>query len=259
MPYPFLEDRKRKGRFFLLYTEYFEVLAHDVDPTEVIRPSALQKYLQETANHQMRDCKPSYNELYSEGKAFLLSRIAVECFRPIRQYEQLTVQSWPCPSRGATFPRCYQVRCGEEVVAQASSLWGLLDLHTRKLLRSDSVDLSSYAFGEPLAVDSLRFRLPDLPLTEVGNHTTTYAEIDCNRHMNNTNYPDLLMNHLPDPEAQVVCGFSIHYQSEAPYGERLTVQRSEAIEENEQTVYYFRTLRENGEGNIAARVVVQSR
>ncbi len=57
------------------YTEKYKVTSHDVDVNNNMKPSLVLRYMQETANHQMRDRKPSYYDLFFAGKSFIITRI----------------------------------------------------------------------------------------------------------------------------------------------------------------------------------------
>ena len=236
-----------------MYTEHFEVSSHDVDPNGIIRPSSVLRYMQEAANHQMRDEKPSYMDLFNEGKAFLLSRIAVHTFEPLHQYDHIDVVNWPADGRGATFYRCYRIECNGHPIAQGLGIWALVDTHTHRLYRVGEVSFPNYTTGDLVQVEGLRFRLPE-ELERVGTHTVCYHETDCNRHLNNTNYPDLLLDVLPERDTHYISDFSIHFIAEAPLGEELTFYRSPAIATAAGLCRYFRTERADGSANIEAMV-----
>ena len=75
----------------------------------------------------------------------------------------------------------------------------------------------------------LRFRVPsDLTFETVGHRTIAFSDIDYNMHMNNTKYPDMLCDFLPDPAHTRVIGVSLAYRKEAAYGDTLTVERAVA-------------------------------
>jgi medium-chain acyl-[acyl-carrier-protein] hydrolase len=234
-----------------MYTEQFEVYSHDVDARGIARPSSILRYMQEAANHQMRDEKPSYAELFREGKAFLLSRIAVETFSPLMQYDKLIVSNWPAGGKGATFYRCYRIERAGQCVARGLGVWALVDTRTRRLYRVGEVSFPNYTQGALVPVDGLRFRLPE-EMEAAGAHEVAYHETDLNRHLNNTHYPDLLLDCLPERDTHYVAGFSIHFLAEAPLGERLTVYRSAALEGPDGLTRYFRTERASGGENVEA-------
>ena len=58
------------------YEEKYTINSFDVDENNNIRPTNLINYLQETADHHMRDRKPSYYDFFYEGKAFVVIRMS---------------------------------------------------------------------------------------------------------------------------------------------------------------------------------------
>ncbi len=224
------------------YSEKYFVMYHDVAPNGEIKPSALMRFMQETANHHMRDSKPSYDELYGQGKVFILSRMNIEIRFPLRRYDQIEVDTWPT-SKGVTFLRSYQIRRGEELAARATGTWALVDINTKRFFRANEVDLSSY-HEEPPLTDTLdkRVVIPDgAKMSYAGSHTVAFTETDLNGHMNNTYYPDILVNFIPEIEKYAMKGMTLQYMSEAKLGAKLDVYVSEPIFEN-GTKIYLRTI-----------------
>lgn len=240
----------------MYYTEHFEVSSHDVDARGIVRPACVLRYMQETANHQMRDKKPSYMDLFNDGKAFLLSRMAVKTHRAMYSYDRIDVMSWPVESRGATFNRCYRIERAGELIAEGQAIWALVDVNTHHLYRVTDVDLSNYEHGPLVPVEGLRFQLPD-ELTQVGQHTVTYHETDMNGHLNNTFYPEILLDHLPQYDERTLADFSIHFRAEAKRNETLTIFRSEPMDTPDGQRLFFRTQRTDGSANIDAQVTLR--
>ena len=239
----------------MIFTEERTVESLDTNSNDIIRPSALVRFMQECANHNMRACRPTYEELFAQGYAFILSRIAVKCYDVIHPYDSLTVQTWPCHGRGVTFPRSYRIFRDGKIVAEGDSIWALLDVNNRKLLKNDEIDMSNYTFDEPINLP-LRFRIPtDTEFVNAGKHTVDYSEIDCNMHMNNTNYPDMLCNRIPDIDKKTVREFTISFVSEAPYKSELDINIGTNTEES--GICYFRTT-VGDKVNIEARIVTES-
>lgn len=226
-----------------MYTQKYNTLNHDADINGILRPTAIQRYMQETAHRQLRDCGPSYEELWQSGKAFILSRMVVNMIRPIRQYEDIEVTTWPCDSdRGVAFNRCYTISVNGEEVARGLGVWALVDIPTKKLLRVNEVDLSSCEAGPLHSVEGLRFRMPKDGMTEAGKYTVTYNLVDCNMHMNNTNYPDMFYSLIPDIERRWVMDMSVTYKAEAPLGAELVIYRSQPqCNDDGSITYYFRS------------------
>ena len=235
------------------WTEEYKVMYHDTNSNEVVGISRIFKYLQECATGQMRAQRPSYNELLNQNKAFILSGIRVNVYEPLYYGEDIQVSSWACPPRGFTFPRCYSIHRGSDIVCEASSTWALVDTVGKRLIRASDVTLN-YSEDTPLELDEpIRFRIPsELPLSLVGEYTIRYTDTDINMHMNNTNYPDMLFNALPNPQDKLVRSIAISYQNEAKVGDCLKLYMGKM-----DGKYYMRSVHEDGRVNVEAEITVE--
>lgn len=228
--------------------ESYRVNSHDVDANGIVRASAMLRYHQETANLQLEGCHPTPKELLDAGLAFILSRITMTLKAPVHSFEPLEVETWGCPSHGATYNRCGRISRNGEIVAEVSSVWGLLSSTDKRILRVGEVEMG-FDTEPPIDIGlPIRFRPPhELELRELGKRTVTYGDIDSNIHMNNTNYPDMLCGFLPSMQGVRVSEMSLNFLGEAHLGETITVFGATAGEYN-----YFRTIRENGSIGVEA-------
>ena len=235
------------------WTENFRVNSHDCDENGRVRPSLILRYMQEAANLQLRTLGPTREELVSEDRAFILSRINISIYGELHAYEDITVRSWACESHGATFNRCYDIRRGDELIAEAASVWGLIGISDRRIYRVDDISLG-FDTDEPLELDApKRLRIPkELNLALVGERTVVYSDIDANRHMNNTNYPDMLCCYIPDVQNKKVLSVSINFAAEAKQDEQLKIYMAET-----DGSYYFRTVRSDGATNTEAVIMAE--
>ena len=219
---------------------------HDVDYNGVVRASALMEYIHNAAQTQLTLNGMSYEELRGMKRAFILSRIKMEFTDAPRGYEPLTAISYPCESRAFSFLRCYALERDGVVIGRAASIWALVDTESRALVPVSKFDLDLELMPHnDMSLD--RIVMPK-SITEVGTYTVNYGSTDQNRHMNNTHYPDMYANFLP-LEGRRVRTMSIQYVNEAPAGQTLTVHRA-----YEDGVFYFKTLREDGQINTLATV-----
>lgn len=237
------------------WNENFIINTHDTDANGIVRASHTMKYMQETANLQMWNMKPSYEELHQRGMAFVLSRIRISMYQPLRAHENITVSSWPCESKGVAFNRCYQILRDGIIIAEAVSVWALASIEDKKLYRVSDIDFD-YGTDEMLELDlPARFRIPnDIRLSLMGEKTVEYSDIDVNMHMNNTIYPDLICNYIPKSEMlkSRVISLAINYNAEAKIGEPLKIYSAES-----DGIYYFRTQKQDGTVNIEAEVMLE--
>lgn len=238
----------------MIFAQNYQVHEYETDAGHLARPSSILRYLMETASLQGETVGPSHDELRKAGRAFYVSRMYLRILRPVRRWEEVTAETWPCESRGVSFRRCFRLRSGEEILAEADSVWALVDRINGKICRV--TDLSGGylegPFDEPLGDGkSMHLVIPqEAPLAQTGVFTVGYPVVDANRHMNNCAYADLLCSFLP-MEGKRVAECCLHFCAEAPEGEELTV--CYAPDGSGGTL--FRTLRKDGTVNLEARIV----
>ncbi len=230
------------------FTQQYTVKWHDTDATRKMRPSMYLVYMQETANLQLKEFGIPLDTLRDErGLAFLLSRMTVRIEQPLYAYDNIEVQTWICESRGLHFGRCYCILREGQVIAEAYSDWGLMDLKAKRLLRSGEFDYG-FSAEPPLPAEfSQRVHYPSQELMEqVGVRKIVYSDIDYNGHMNNTRYPDLLCDFTPHMERRRVTGFSLSFLHEAALDHTLKVYRSEYHDlQSNADRFMFRTVDES--------------
>ena len=145
----------------------------------------------------------------------------MEFYEPIRAYEPLTAISYPCESRAFSFLRCYALERDGAVVGRAASIWALVDIESRALVPVTGIDMDLELLPHnDMSID--RIVMPK-SITEVGTYTVNYADTDQNRHMNNTHYPDMLCDFVPEMRTNRATGMVISYRHEAAFGHTLRV------------------------------------
>ena len=223
-----------------------DVDVHDVDFNGIAKTSSIMKYIQTAAQCQLTEGGMSYDNLKNNKRAFILSRVKLEVLKPLRAYAPITAVTYPCESRGYSFLRCYRLESDGEVVAMAIAMWALIDTESRALVK-----VSDFNLGLPtLPQNGLILGAMKLPseMVDVGGYGVHYGDVDQNRHMNNTKYPDMYSNFLP-LNGKMIRSITINYSAEAQIGEKLRVQRGE-----EKGLYYFRTVRSDGKVNSEAQI-----
>lgn len=238
------------------WTENYEIRYHDTHSNEIVGISNIFKLLQESAMRQMRDCRPSYQDLVNQGKALILSSMRVEMYSPVYPYENISVKTWAGNNnKGFSTIRSYQMYRGEELIGESASAWALVSIADKKLLRISEVDFTNYEGEEPLVLEGpMRVRIPsEVKMNLVGEYTVRYSDIDINNHMNNTNYPDMIFNCLPKPENKLVKSISITYLKEAKIGDNLKIYMAYT-----DGKYFFRSIHEDGSVNVEGEIIVEN-
>lgn len=214
------------------FSKHYTVKWHDTDLNRCATPSQLLTYMQETAGEHLKSLLMSMDEMRDRlGLAFLLSSISISIEKPLYADDEIDVETWTCESRGLAYNRCFEIWRNGESVARASSVWGLLELSTHRLLR---------ASGSPFASEHEAACVPDLPrrlrmlrteeMELVGERRIVYSDVDYNGHMNNTHYPNLLCDFASGIRHKRVSGMMLSFLHEATYGHTLRVWRLETEE-----------------------------
>ncbi|MBK5253469.1 MAG: hypothetical protein JJE03_03235 [Peptostreptococcaceae bacterium] len=245
------------------YSDKFSVTSHDIDYNNVIRPEQLQMYLQESADHQSRDEVIPCDELYKNGYSFILSRINIEIYKPIRKYDEITVNTWHIKGRAANYPRAYEIIKDDEVVVKAMSNWALIEVENKKLVKYNDYDMTKYSIDKPLEMElKERFRISkDLEMDKVDTFKVNLSDTDFNRHLNNTRYLKIIYDNIPDMENSFITSINLRYMKEAPIGSNIEIFRSKArepigIDSRADKVYTFYTL-VNGNNNLEAEIGIK--
>lgn len=234
----------------MIFSAPLTVDFHDTDLYARMRPSAVLKYMQEAANLHLNTYGPSMDELRAGGQAFLLSRIRMSIHRALPAYTPIEAQTWvSMDDHGYSFNRYHRIMANGAVAAEAMSVWALVDLDTHRPIR---VSEFTYNFTGDVPLDLAlprRIHFPAGP-DMVGERRVVYSDCDYNGHINNTHYPDLLCDFLPEGETRRVSDVVINFLGEAPLGDTLTVYRAADPERDGR--YLFRTRRADGSTNIEA-------
>ncbi len=231
--------------------EKYRINAHDADFNGLLTPTGYMKYLQDAAYCQMEDDGPSYDELFDRGLAFIISRIRLLFFAPVRAHETVTASTWSCGGHAASFIRCYSMEKDGIEIARGKSIWALYDFKANRLRRYGDIE-TNYAMDEEADVDMPRRPEFAGEPALLGTKAVFYSDVDQNRHMNNTRYADMLWNFLPDHENRRITSLDISYLNEAPLGCELEIYGGENADGDG---YVFKTFRrEDGKVNVLAKI-----
>lgn len=221
---------------------------HDTDADRIIRPSQLMVYLQETANLHMIHAGQSLDELRdTQGLAFILTRMSLEIHQHVGAHEDIQVRTWITHGKGCNYPRYFSMeRPDGSLIAQACSHWVLLDLNTHLPCRADAYRYN-YEPEEPLALTPpRRFTVPE-EMVCVGERRIVYSDLDYNGHMNNTRYPDMVCDFLPDGIVPSIRAMHFNYVKEGSAGATLRVMRGERVDTEGNRIFLVQTYNESNE------------
>ena len=235
------------------FTQHYTIKWHDTDANRQVRPSALVTYFQETANEHLIYLGVSLDKLRdTHGLAFILGGISVRVYEPLFAGDAIEVQTWVHGERGFRHNRCFSATRNGKIVAEATSQWALVNLQNGSLVKVEDMPFEM----EPdvaITISDLppRLRMPKISDMElVGKRRIVYSDIDYNGHMNNTRYPDMFCDFVPEICKNRVTGMVLSYRNGANFGHTLYVFRDKT-----ESGYLFCTQDEDG--SICTEALVQ--
>lgn len=207
------------------YGKEYEVGSYDIDVNDNMRASSILRFMEEAGDAQMRAAGFAYEDWFNSGKSFILTRMGVEVYDQIKKYDKILSKTWTCGAKGATLFRSYSLVREGKVMANSFSAWTVVDVDSGRIYRANEIDLSKYESDEPVELTIKdRFRLPsDLDYALMGTKKILPADVDKNLHMNNTNYPNMLTNLIPDILKKTVTSMNFRFMSEAPLDGELKI------------------------------------
>lgn len=208
------------------YSEIIRIPSYELDENRRLKISAVLKLMQEIAGRHLEQDGLSYEMMRKNGVVFLLTNVAVRIFRLPAYAEEVLGKTWFCETRRAQFVRCMRFTQGNEILFEAETLWVTADPEKHRILRP-----SEFQFGMPenntdtVTVSASRIVCPEtMEFTE--NREIRRTDIDCNGHVGNFVYADILVDAMP-PEIRPcdIAELHIAYQKEAFLGEILHISR----------------------------------
>ena len=236
------------------FTHDYTIRWHDTNANREITPSAVLTFMQETTNMHIQTMYPNLEYIRDMlHQAFILTKVYMRFYEPAYAYDKITVETWTgVESRGFTFYRSFAIKKGDVTIADALTTWCLIDTQDHKLLPVTKFE-NNFQDEESLKVDMPRkIKFPaDKELEFVGDRRIVYSDIDYNKHMNNTHYPNMLVDFLPSPEEYRVKELMLTFVKGSIYNETIRINR---VQDND--VFYFKAF--NSEDNIALEAFMKT-
>ena len=189
------------------FEKEYEVQYHEIDFKGRLLVTSLINYFADVATKHSEAIGGSLKYLKEKGIAWVLYKAC--SFKKFYAY------------------RTFHVMDEEgNVIAYANSLWILIDVSRRKILRITQDMYKMYGINgkSEYLIDIKKIKLPEKFSIEK-SFEVRYSDIDTNRHVNNVKYVDWIIETIP---LDIVLNYSIEnlnitYEKEAKYGEIITI------------------------------------
>ena len=174
----------------LLFGQSVTVQDEDFNESGNFKLSSLLYYVQEISGSHCAAFSCDWDSLAAKGMFWAVLRHRVVITRLPKKNETIRIETWPLPMTRVAYPRA--VRALDEqgqVLFEAMSLWVLMDQKTRAMILPGKSGVDVPGILRQLEIDPPA----SLPPQSHGKHTlwqVTQADLDKNRHVNNTVYLD---------------------------------------------------------------------
>lgn len=229
------------------------VNGYETDLNGIVSVTSILRYAQEAANLQHLHYGPTIEEVRGDGRAFILSRVALDYIAPIRVHDELEIITWLNNARGYGYSRYTQIKRNGSVCVNILCQWGVMDIESRRPIRVDEIKLGFDTDEDTIQMISpLRVKRPEGEMIKIAEHTVSYSDCDENIHLNNAVYPLIFCDQIPSMLGKTVSEFTINYHREARLGAKFDII---CVHDNGE--YVFKTVLDNGEIGAEAQMVIK--
>ncbi len=195
----------------------------EIDADGKLTPEKLIDYFQDCSTFQSEDMGIGIGPLREKNLAWILVYWRVEILRMPGLGEKVRIGTLPYEMKGGMGLRNFLMEtCDGERLANANSVWTLVDIGTMRPVRIPQEILEGYPLEERIDMqyDSRKIRIPKTSGIDGPQVVVQEYHLDTNRHMNNGQYVRIAAGCLP-PGVELKT-LRIEYRRQALLGDRIS-------------------------------------
>jgi len=227
------------------FTREIKITSFDADCRLNLRLSAALRFQQEAGDGHLSEGGLDHTVLRKKGLVFVISRAFVWVNRLPRYGETVRLTTWSRGIIGSQFFRCYRFTDMDGgILMDNMSAFAPVDPDSHKLLRPFAAEwlVLPHLRDRECGPQPEKIKLPE-KMPENAKRKIKFSDIDCNGHMNNAVYADIVCDHLPDSfYCRTVKSLTLNFKNEALWGDELVLAGCE-----EENAVYISGRYERGE------------
>ena len=246
-----------------LFKINYKIELSDVDFNKKLRVSGLFKLFQDIASMASDNLGFGIDTLKIKfGVAWVLMRIKVEVNKMPSLNEEILLETWPIEPSKIEFERDFLVRDSKgEIIARAVSTWAVIDLETRRLVKTERISIKYPEQILSRAIDGRMRKLKSSGQMEtVYKRVVGYSDIDFNGHVNNSKYVDFIMDcfDIEKHNKYTVKSIEVHFINEILPGNTITLNVD--LTSSASNIVYIEGINEkDGRTVFRAHLVIKER
>jgi len=211
------------------YTEKQIIAYYECDANNKIKISNIMRRAQQLCAMQMNYLQLEYEKLLESNMVFLLSKIGIIIYEMPYGNQRVTASTTPIGTEKAIFIRetNFEDENGKPLITIQTD-WLLADPATRRIIRPQSFfEKYSMPIGERKYQNNIcaqkYIRPPHFDASY--KKEVKYSDIDCNQHLNNAVYGDIVCDSLPHEHIfkKQLNTLFISFKNEARLGETIEI------------------------------------
>ncbi len=160
----------------------------------ILTLSRLQRFMQDCAGEDFDSYGTTGDEMRENGMSFVLTRISMDIMQDMCVGDNIEIFTVHNHIEGVSMIREYVVVSQKGLCCRATTVWIILNLNTRRILRHTAIENyppSVYFFDKQVESEKRIFTKDDIT-SPAGEILITKEHIDENNHVNNTFYQDFV-------------------------------------------------------------------
>lgn len=214
------------------YSCKFYIHPHEADATKHLTPTILGNYILDSAGLAAKEYGFGMDKLHETGVAWVVSRMSIRIKQLPKEYTTIKIKTWIQDVNQICTTRNYLVYDeSDNVIAQATTLWSIIDRKTRTIVDlMEKSTISAFIHEKEEPDFSLpRTRRIDMKKEKTNeyHYTVKYSDIDMNNHVNSMKYLQWVIDTLDIKTIEKgIEQIDINYTKEALYGEELAIYQN---------------------------------
>lgn len=206
------------------FEDIYRLRAADFDRWERLRPASVLDIFQDIAGRHANILGVGKDPLLKKNIVWVIVKVRFRVLRTVKMYDAVRVRTWPLPPERIGYRREYLISDEEgHPVVEGSSEWVLMDFASRKIVAGGDI----YPLSEFCTDSAFPERFPRLRSFEADGEVSTmlppWSDFDINGHVNNTKYPNYVLDAISPDRGKLLRSLSLEYHREVLPGEELHI------------------------------------
>jgi acyl-ACP thioesterase len=246
-----------------IWEQRYSIRSYEVDSRGNLSMASVFNFMQDAASNHAGQLGISLEQLLTEGRAWVLSRLLIKIDAYPRWKDDIRIFTWPSGIQGLFALRDFELKdTSDRSLGAGLTAWLIIDSRKRRPVRMHPyADRLNPMEGVHVLEDKLE-KLPRIQAadTEQG-FRVGYRDLDLNQHVNSVRYIEWALESIPQTvmDTRILSILEITFMAEAFLGDRVLATGQsieglgEGLGEGMGLAFYHNILRET-DGQELARL-----